>query len=90
MTTLKRDNTAEEERKGSDIEGNYNNPMYQQPENYQMDTQDSNQGSTGCFDKMKSCYTNPNTPCQNYLMMFLTLVVIIVLIFLFYSLFVKQ
>lgn len=83
MTELKRDSKA-----GSEISGNYNNPMYQRPENYESN--DNNQSGTSCLDKMKSCYTNPETPCQNYLMMGLTAAAVVIIIFLFYSLFIKS
>ena len=60
--------------------------MNEQPQNYNNGNRNA---QIDCFGKIKSCYTNPDTPCQNYLMMFLTLFCVIVLIFVLYSLFAK-
>merc|ERR1711957_352322 len=86
MTTLRRDNTRDSQ---NDQERQNSYPMNQQPQNFENENYQNDDSQEGCFGKMKSCYTNPDTPCQNYLMMFLTLVCLIVTIFLMYSVFVK-
>merc|ERR1712032_15000 len=87
MSTLKVKNTFEL----NDYDRQNSNKIYlqQQPDNYQNGNDSDSDSDVGCFDKVKRFYTNPETPCQNYVMWFLTLVFVIVVIFLLYSLFAK-
>lgn len=56
-----------------------------QPPNYNENSSDD----VGCCGKLKNIYTNPDTPCMNYFMIFLTLLCIIVIGVVFYSVFFK-
>lgn len=61
--------------------------MNEQPQNYNNGNRNA---QTNFFGKFKSCYTNPDTPCQNYIMMFLTFLCVLIMIFMLYSLLGKE
>ena len=79
------DNHRTQDQTGLQANSQFNNvPNY----NYESGNENEhNNNQTDCFGKIKSCYTNPDTPCQNYCMMFLTLVCLVVTIFVLYSIF---
>lgn len=89
-------NTDLDNNKTSDLTLAKNDTMLRNPtlnqKEYEMDNNEINYDNeeTGCLGRVKNLYTNPDTPCQNYLMIFLTVVCAFVTLFVLYMVFVKQ
>ena len=58
-----------------------NNPLGEQPQNSDY----GNNEQTDCFGKVKNLYTNPETPCQNIILISLSILCVVVTCVVLYS-----